>query len=190
MMKLYSWDLRLVKIAAGALVLTTPPAIGCGDLGMAQAAPQQLIPSAGGEVAITSQAQQTAYKSWHYASARRAEDYVYISGVVISRKPGESNTPATFKEQARAAFQRIGTLLNAFGGDRKAQFEALRSIKDEFMTEPYPAWTAVGTSGMIRSQGIVEIQMVAYVTQHRGSDEGEQKQDDRAAYLDRTDGAP
>src|SRR4051812_3327514 len=146
---------------------------------MAHAAPQQLIPSPGGEVAITSGAQQTAYKSWHYASARRAGDYVYISGVVISRKLGERNTPATFKEQARVAFQRIRTLLSAygadfqdvvminsfhdwsapeFGGDRMAQFEALRSIKDEFMTEPYPAWTAVGTSGMIRSEGIVEIQ--------------------------------
>jgi enamine deaminase RidA (YjgF/YER057c/UK114 family) len=117
----------------------------------------------------------------------------------------------TVKRQARAAFQRIRTLLNAygadfqnvvminsfhdwsapeFGGDRMAQLDALSSVKDEFMTEPYPAWTAVGTSGMIRSKGIVEIQMIAYVTQHRGSERGERKQDDRAAYLDRTDGAP
>lgn len=178
---------------------------------MAHAAPWQLIPSPGEEAAIRSETAQTAYESRRDAPARRAGEYVYISGIVISRKPGEPNTPATFKEQARAAFERIRTLLSAngadfrdvvvmnsfhdwsapeFGGDRMAQFEALRSIKDEFMIEPYPAWTAVGTSGMIRSDGIVEIQMIAYVTQHRGSESGEPKQDDRAAHLDRTDGAP
>lgn len=172
---------------------------------VARTPPQKLIPSPGGEVAVTSEAQLTAYTSWHYAPARRAGDYVYISGVVIGRKPSEPNTPASFKAQARLAFRRIELLLKAFdvgfrdvvminsfhdwsapefGGDRMAQFDALREVKDEFISKPYPAWTAVGTSGTIRAEGIVEIQIIAYAPQRHAP-----AVDDRAAHLDHSDGA-
>jgi hypothetical protein len=43
-----------------------------------------------------------------------------------------------------------------------AQFTAFREVKAEFMPAPHPAWTAVGTSGLIRELEIVEVQMIAY----------------------------
>jgi len=35
------------------------------------------------------------------------------------------------------------------------------------MGAPHPAWTAVGTSGLLAPNGVVEIQMIAYVPQTR-----------------------
>jgi enamine deaminase RidA (YjgF/YER057c/UK114 family) len=188
-------------------------AIG-GEGATAQTAVHQLIPSRDGEVAITSATQQTTDRSWHYTPARRAGDYVYASGVVVGRNAGEPNTPEMLKKQARLAFPRIRGLLNAsgadfkdvvmtnsfhdwsapeFGGDSMAQLEAIRSVKEEFMGEPDPARTAARTSGMIRPERIVGIQMIACVPQRQGAKRGDErggfeKQDDRAAHLDRSDG--
>jgi hypothetical protein len=165
-------------------------AIG-GEGATAQTAVHQLIPSRDGEVAITSATQQTTDRSWHYTPARRAGDYVYV----------------------RLAFPRIRGLLNAsgadfkdvvmtnsfhdwsapeFGGANMAQLEAIRSVKEEFMGEPDPARTAARTSGMIRPERIVGIQMIACVPQRQGAKRGDErggfeKQDDRAAHLDHSD---
>jgi hypothetical protein len=50
-----------------------------------------------------------------------------------------------------------------------AQFTAFREVKAEFMPAPHPAWTAVGTSGLIREAGIVEVQMIAYAPMRTSS---------------------
>jgi enamine deaminase RidA (YjgF/YER057c/UK114 family) len=150
---------------------------------MNQATLPKLIPAPGGEVAITTQREAEVYASWKYAPARRAGDYVYVSGVVVSRAGVGPDTVEQFKAQTRNVFTRIQNLLKAygadfadvvminsfhdwsapeFGGDRWAQFQAFSEVKDEFVGEPYPAWTAVGTSGLIRTEGIVEVQVIAY----------------------------
>jgi hypothetical protein len=49
-----------------------------------------------------------------------------------------------------------------FNGDRMGLFAAFREVKAKFMPAPHPAWTAVGTSGLIRDLGIVEVQVIAY----------------------------
>lgn len=36
-----------------------------------------------------------------------------------------------------------------------------RSVRDEFVREPYPAWTAIEVSGFITPGAIVEIRAVA-----------------------------
>jgi hypothetical protein len=35
------------------------------------------------------------------------------------------------------------------------------------MSAPHPAWTAVGTSSLIRDGGVVEVQMIAYAPQSK-----------------------
>jgi enamine deaminase RidA (YjgF/YER057c/UK114 family) len=141
------------------------------------------IATPGGEVVISTPAEHTAYDEWNYAPARRAGDYVYVSGVVVTRQPEGPRTPETFKDATRRAFATLRARLQALGadfadvvlinsyhdwsapefhGDRMAQFTAFREVKAEFMPAPHPAWTAVGTSGLIREGGIVEVQMIAY----------------------------
>ena len=43
------------------------------------------IPTPGGEVILSNPAEHTAYDDWNYPPARRAGDYVYVSGVVVGR---------------------------------------------------------------------------------------------------------
>jgi enamine deaminase RidA (YjgF/YER057c/UK114 family) len=141
------------------------------------------ISTSGGEIVLNTPAEHTAYDDWDYAPARRAGEYVYVSGVVVMRQSEGPRTPDTFKDATRQAFVTLRERLQALGadfadvvminsfhdwtapefnGDRMAQFAAFREVKAEFMPAPHPAWTAVGTSGLIRDLGIVEIQMIAY----------------------------
>jgi enamine deaminase RidA (YjgF/YER057c/UK114 family) len=157
---------------------------------MADNPPPIRIPTRGGEVVISTPAEHTAYDDWNYAPARRAGDYVYVSGVVVGRQADGPRTPETFKDTTRRAFATLRARLQALGadfadvvmintfhdwsapefhGNRMAQFTAFREVKAEFMPTPHPAWTAVGTSGLIREAGIVEVQMIAYAPQRKSA---------------------
>jgi enamine deaminase RidA (YjgF/YER057c/UK114 family) len=165
----------LVVLVCFSICLNTPI--------MAETPTQIRIPTPGGEVILTTLAEHTAYDEWDYEPARRAGDYVYVSGVVVARQPEGPRTPGTFKDATRRAFTTLRARLLALGadfadvvlinsyhdwsapefhGDRIAQFTAFREVKAEFMPALHPAWTAVGTSGLIREAGIVEVQMIAY----------------------------
>ena len=50
-----------------------------------------------------------------------------------------------------------------FSGTRDEQFKAFEDVIGEFMKPPYPAWTAVGTTGLLSDGGIVEVQLIAKV---------------------------
>jgi enamine deaminase RidA (YjgF/YER057c/UK114 family) len=149
----------------------------------------KILPATGGEVVIPSERAQGGYDRIHYAPARRAGDYLYISGVIAGPRPGEGRDVAAFKDQVRRAFQAIEATLKAegltfadvvminsfhvwngpgFTGDREAQFATFSAAKDEFMPPPHPAWTAVGTTGLLAPDGVVEIQMIAYAPQRPG----------------------
>jgi enamine deaminase RidA (YjgF/YER057c/UK114 family) len=142
------------------------------------------IPSPGGAVYLPTEIDRKEYDDYHFAQVRRAGDYVYVSGVIAGpRDDKEGRDAAAFKDQVRRAFRRIGTDLAAagagfgdvvminsfhvwngpnFAGTRDEQFFAFSAVKDEFMPAPHPAWTAVGTTGLLYDRGVVEIQMIAH----------------------------
>ena len=124
--------------------------------------------------------------NYRYAAARRVGDMVYLSGVIVYRGSGEGNDVAAFKLQARRALERLRRNLEAagsdfqhvaminsfhvwqgpnFNGTRDQQFAAFEEVIGEFMKAPYPAWTAVGTTGLLGDGGIVEVQLIARVRQ-------------------------
>lgn len=146
------------------------------------------VPAPGGEVVIPSAGMERAYDQYHYAPARRAGDWLYVSGVVIGRAPGEGNDAAAFKLQVRRGFETLRRILAASGarfedvvmvnsfhvwegpdftGTRLEQYEAYDAVKSEFMPAPHAAATAVGTTGLLAPGGIVEVQVIAYVPQQR-----------------------
>jgi enamine deaminase RidA (YjgF/YER057c/UK114 family) len=158
-------------------------AFSCGA-SVAMADDVTVVPASGGAVIHPTAADKKVYDTYHFAAARRVGDVLYISGVVVGRRPDEGNDVAAFKVQTRRAFERIGRTLAAagasfadvamlntfhvwqgpnFAGDRAAQFAAFGEVKDEFIKEPYPAWTAVGTTALIPDTGIVEIQVIAHL---------------------------
>ena len=170
--------LKLALLAAAALAAAST----------AQAQPPagypKIVPAPGGHVVIQSPGAQRNYDAYKYAPARRAGDYLYISGVVAGPYGKPPTDHAAFTEQVRGAFRAIDQILKAdgasfadvvmintfhvwngpgFKGTRDEQFAAFAKAKDEFMSPPHPAWTAVGTTGLLADDGVVEIQMIAYV---------------------------
>jgi len=164
----------LIAALAGAAAAQTPPA---GDY-------PKRIPSSGGEVIIPSDRAQWAYDNIKFAPARRVGDTLYISGVIAGKAPGIEDESEAFKAGLRQAFRSIERSLKAAGADfddvvminsfhvwdsphfkggRDAHFAAVSAVKDEFMKGPHPAWTAVGTTGLLSESGLVEIQMIAVV---------------------------
>ena len=49
-----------------------------------------------------------------------------------------------------------------FEGTKSEQFALFEEVGD-YMTSPYPAWTAVGTTGLPGTNGFVEVQLIARV---------------------------
>ncbi|WP_293359364.1 Rid family hydrolase [Phenylobacterium sp.] len=143
----------------------------------------KIVPSPGGHVVIHSPGAQRNYDAYKFAPARRAGDFLYISGVIAGPYGKPPTDHAAFTEQVRGAFRSIDQMLKAdgatfadvvmintfhvwdgpgFKGTRDEQFAAFAKAKDEFMPPPHPAWTAVGTTGLLADDGVVEIQMIAY----------------------------
>jgi enamine deaminase RidA (YjgF/YER057c/UK114 family) len=146
------------------------------------------VPAPGGEVVLPSAGSERAYDEYHYAPARRAGDYLYVSGVVIGRAPGEGNDDAAFRVQVRRGFQALQRILQAAGarfedvvmvnsfhvwngpdypGEPLKQYRVFDEVRSEFIKAPYPAATAVGTTGLLPPGGIVEVQLIAYLPQKR-----------------------
>ena len=140
------------------------------------------LPAPGGEVVLPDEGAKKAHDDWRYAAARRVGDMIYISGVIVNRNTGEGNDVAAFKLQARRALERLRVILEAagtdfqhvaminsfhvwqgpnFAGTRDEQFAAFEEIIGEFVKAPYPAWTAVGTTGLLSDGGIIEVQLIA-----------------------------
>ena len=173
--------LKPALLASALLFATSAPLAGA----WAQPAEgyPKLVPSPGGEVVIQSPGAQRAYDEIKYAPARRAGDFLYISGVIAGPRGSEARDGPALTAQTRRALASIQNILKAegltfadvvmintfhvwngpgFTGTRDEQFAAIAAAKDEVMSAPHPAWTAVGTTGLLSDNGVVEIQMIAY----------------------------
>lgn len=151
---------------------------------LAQEAYPKKIPAPGGEVIIPTERAQKSYDEIKYAPARRVGDMLYVSGVIVARREGEGTDPESFKTQVRRAFTSLDTVLKASGATfddvvminsfhvwegpdqpapRREQLAMINAVKSEFIKGPNPAWTAVGTTGLLAPGGVVEIQLIARI---------------------------
>ena len=151
---------------------------------LAQEAYPKKIPAPGGEVIIPTERQQKSYDEIKYAPARRVGDMLYVSGVIVGRAKDEGTDPESFKKQVRRAFTALDNTLKASGATfddvvminsfhvwegpdqpapRREQLAMINEVKSEFIKGPNPAWTAVGTTGLLNPSGIVEIQLIAHI---------------------------
>ena len=139
------------------------------------------IPAPHGEVILANASEKQAYDEYRYSAARRVDDMLYLSGVVIGRRQNEGNDVAAFKLQVRRGLERVKATLQAagadfgdvvsvntfhvwqgpnFAGTRDQQFDAFSEVAGEYFKAPYPAWTAIGTTGLLADTGVIEIQLV------------------------------
>jgi enamine deaminase RidA (YjgF/YER057c/UK114 family) len=118
---------------------------------MAETPAQIRIPTRGGEVILSTPAEHTAYDEWNHAPARRAGDYVYVSGVVVARQPEGPRTPETFKDATRRTFATLRARLQALGADF-ADVVIIDSYRDwsapEFHGDRMAQFTALGEGGV------------------------------------------
>jgi enamine deaminase RidA (YjgF/YER057c/UK114 family) len=114
------------------------------------------------------------YESTHIPAAVRDGDRLYVTGHTGEDSDGSfSADPET---QIRQTFCHIDATLskggaswadvvelNSYHVGLRAQAEALIAIAGEFLSDPYPAWTAVGVTELFDDQAVVEISCIATV---------------------------
>ena len=116
--------------------------------------------------------QRQFQEQFGYADAVVSNGVVYLSGVPAFLAPGETDMEKAFTR----AFDNIGKTLERAGvtwgdvvqitsvhTDVNAQIEAMVKVKNRYMKGKPPAWTAVGTNGLLQPGGIAEITLVAHV---------------------------
>ena len=143
-----------------------------------------VIPAPHGSVILPDENAKWAYDNFRYAAVRRVDDTLYISGVVIGPREGEKRDAEAFKQQVHRGFQRLQAILKSAGatfedvvminsfhvwegpdfeGTKQQHFALFEEVADTYLQPPYPAWTAVGTTGLLGTNSIVEVQLIAHV---------------------------
>jgi enamine deaminase RidA (YjgF/YER057c/UK114 family) len=106
-----------------------------------------------------------------WADTVTAGDTVYVSGVIAFTLP----TDKSMEDAYTRAFDRLTAILKragvgwadvvevrSFHTDPNAQIDAMAAVKRRYRAAPDPAWTAVGTSGLLSPNGITEIALIAH----------------------------
>lgn len=110
--------------------------------------------------------------AFHYSQATRVGNTIWVSGQV---GVDAMMTPADGMEaQARLAFQALKAALEGAGAsladivelttfhtDLRGEIQAFARVKDEFLPDRYPSWTAVGVTQLALPDLRVEIRAVA-----------------------------
>ena len=112
------------------------------------------------------------YLDWHFSPAIESGGFIFVSGCTGTMPDG--SVSADFVEQVRQAFRKVEkSLLEAsltfddvvemttYHVGLRRQLADFRRVKDEFMVEPYPAWTAIGVSELAVEGALVEIRVIA-----------------------------
>ncbi|WP_162806700.1 Rid family hydrolase [Sphingosinicella terrae] len=109
-------------------------------------------------------------EEWGYSDAVVAGDSIYLSGIVVGLREGETDLAAAYDR----AYRHIGEILRRAGAswddvvditsyhtDVTTQMEAIVSVHRRYVTAPFPAWTAIDVDRLIPDRGITEIKIVA-----------------------------
>ena len=112
------------------------------------------------------------FNEWGFSPAIESNGFIFVSGCTGTRDNGA--VPEGITEQTRVAFGKIQLCLIEAGVDfpnivemttyhvgLQKHLQEFISVKSEFISEPFPAWTAIGVSELVSEGAIVEIQVIA-----------------------------
>lgn len=123
---------------------------------------------------IIPEGHQASYDRFHFAPAFKVGDTVYVSGVIGLGLDGK--VPEQAIDEFRAAFEALAFTLEAAGatiGDivemtsfhvGLGEIGAFMAAKDEVIVEPYPAWSAIGCSGLVIPGARAEVKATAVIS--------------------------
>ncbi len=112
------------------------------------------------------------YENWKFSQAVRVGDTVWVSGQVGA---GREGVPEKIEDQARIAFASLGRVLEASGATLAdvvelvtyhtdmSEMAGVSSVKSEFFPKDYPAWTAVGVTGLALAGLRLEVKATAVI---------------------------
>lgn len=122
--------------------------------------------------AIVPERYEKFYSEWHYSPAHRLHDTIYVSGHL--GRAADGDLPSDPSEQIRNAFRNVGMTLEVAGSNwadvvdmttyhvgLQGNLSLIRDIRDEFVEEPYPAWTGIGITELAVPGAIIEIRATA-----------------------------
>ena len=114
------------------------------------------------------------YDRLHFAPAVRDGNRLYCSGVIGVGADGKP--PADTEAQFTQAFELLKSVLETAGVSfadvievttfhvaLQANLRTFVKVKDRYLREPYPAWTAIGITELAVPGGLVEIKAIARI---------------------------
>jgi len=127
--------------------------------------------------AIVPEELKSYYTDWRMSPGLACGDFLFLTGFTGTDANGQM--PDDPELQIRNAFHKIGLVLGKAGVTYRAlvemtsyhvglrdHLELFKSIRAEYVEEPYPAWTAIEVSGFVTEGTIVEIKAVAARSAH------------------------
>ena len=121
---------------------------------------------------INSQASKALYNQFHFSQAVSAGELLICSGQIGTGPDGK--VPADLAEEFRNAWRGVGSVLQAAGVEFSDILEyttyhiglpstvaTFMKVRDEFLSEPWPAWTAIGITELAVPGAHVEIRVTA-----------------------------
>lgn len=119
--------------------------------------------------------QQFAYDRFHFSAAVRSGDLVSCSGQIGVDPKGAAITDP--EDQFTAAFQSVAETLDEAGASWADVFEmttfhvgmhdhlaTFMTVRDRFISEPWPAWTAIGCTELAVPGALVEVRVQARIS--------------------------
>lgn len=121
---------------------------------------------------IVPESDKSLYNNFHFAPAVRSGNLVICSGVIGSG--GDGKVPEAAADEFRLAWQGVGQVLEEAGlnYDNIVEYTTFHvglnthladfmKVRDEFLSEPWPAWSAIGVTELAVRGGRVEIRVIA-----------------------------
>lgn len=115
---------------------------------------------------IIPEAYRGAYEEVHYAPAVRVGNTVYLSGIVAGDSDPEQQFEQVF-ERIEMVLAEAGASLadvvemTTFHRNMSEHIDTFIEVKDRHMSEPYPAWTAIGINELYSPRALVEVKITA-----------------------------
>lgn len=124
------------------------------------------------KIVITPNELNGYYSEWHFSPAVLSDKFLFISGCTGTFPDGTISEDIQI--QTNEAFRKIGLSLTEADASFKnivdlttyhvglqSHLDQFRATKDLFISEPYPAWTAIGVSELAVPGALIEIKAIA-----------------------------
>lgn len=122
--------------------------------------------------AIVPKELKSYYDDWRMSPGHLSGEHVFLTGFTGADAHG--NLPHDPEAQMRNAFEKVGFVLReanlgfealvemtTYHVGLRDHLELFKSIRAEFVKEPYPAWTAIEVAGFVREEAVIEIRAIA-----------------------------